>query len=65
MQFPSRGSGRRDDSLSADSKSRLKRRLGGFEGEQASKVITIVSEELSIGVTVLQTGYDVATLNSG
>jgi predicted nucleic acid-binding protein len=41
----------------------IARRLGRIEGEQAAKGIVIAFEDLAIGVTALQLGFDVATLN--
>jgi predicted nucleic acid-binding protein len=39
------------------------RLVGRIEGQQAAHGITIAFEDLVIGVTALQLGYDVATLN--
>ena len=39
------------------------RRVGRIEGEQAAQGIVIAFEDLAIGVTALQLGFDVATLN--
>ena len=39
------------------------RRAGRIEGEQAAKGIVIALPDLLIGVTALQVGYSVATLN--
>ncbi len=37
--------------------------VGRVEGEQAGKGVAISFEDLAIGVTALQLGYDVATIN--
>jgi predicted nucleic acid-binding protein len=37
--------------------------LGRIEGQQATQGIAIAFEDLVIGVTALQLGFDVATLN--
>jgi predicted nucleic acid-binding protein len=42
----------------------IARRIGQIEGEQASKGITLSFEDLAIGVTALQAGFDVATINA-
>ncbi len=39
------------------------RMVGRIEGQQAAQGITIGFEDLAIGVTALQLGFDVATLN--
>jgi predicted nucleic acid-binding protein len=39
------------------------RMLGRIEGQQATQGIAIAFEDLVIGVTALQLGFDVATLN--
>jgi tRNA(fMet)-specific endonuclease VapC len=41
----------------------IARRVGRIEGEQAAQGIVIAFEDLAIGVTALQLGFDVATLN--
>ncbi len=41
----------------------IARRVGRIEGEQAARGIVIAFEDLAIGVTALQLGFDVATLN--
>jgi tRNA(fMet)-specific endonuclease VapC len=43
----------------------MARLVGRIEGEQGSKGIAIPFEDLVIGVTALQLGFDVATLNVG
>lgn len=42
---------------------KIARLVGRIEGEQASKGITLAFEDLAIGVTALEMGFDVATLN--
>jgi predicted nucleic acid-binding protein len=37
--------------------------IGRIEGQQAAQSIVIAFEDLAIGVTALQLGFDVATLN--
>jgi tRNA(fMet)-specific endonuclease VapC len=41
----------------------IARRVGRIEGEQAAQGIVIALEDLAIGVTALNLGFDVATLN--
>ena len=41
----------------------MARAVGRIEGEQGVKGIAIPFEDLAIGVTALQLGFDVATLN--
>jgi predicted nucleic acid-binding protein len=41
----------------------IARLVGRIEGEQANKGIALAFEDLAIGVTALQLGFDVATLN--
>ena len=41
----------------------IARRVGRIEGEQAAQGIVIAFEDLAIGVTAQQLGFDVATLN--
>jgi predicted nucleic acid-binding protein len=41
----------------------IARTAGRIEGQQASLGFTLAFEDLAIGVTALQLGYDVATLN--
>jgi predicted nucleic acid-binding protein len=41
----------------------IARRAGRIEGEQAAKGIVIALPDLLIGVTALEVGYSVATLN--
>jgi predicted nucleic acid-binding protein len=40
------------------------RMVGRIEGQQAAQGIVIAFEDLAIGVTALQLGFDVATLNA-
>jgi predicted nucleic acid-binding protein len=40
------------------------RHLGRIEGQQAAKGISLAFEDLAIGVTALELGFDVATLNA-
>ena len=41
----------------------IARMAGRIEGEQAALGFTLAFEDLAIGVTALQLGYDIATLN--
>ncbi len=42
----------------------IARMVGRIEGEQANKGIALAFEDLAIGVTALQMGFDIATLNT-
>lgn len=42
---------------------KIARLIGRIEGEQASKGIALAFEDLAIGATALEMGFDVATLN--
>jgi predicted nucleic acid-binding protein len=39
------------------------RSIGRFEAEQAAKGISLAFEDLAIGVTALELGFEMATLN--
>jgi tRNA(fMet)-specific endonuclease VapC len=41
----------------------IARRIGRIEGEQAALGVAIAFEDLAIGVTALELGFDIATLN--
>jgi predicted nucleic acid-binding protein len=41
----------------------IARSVGRIEGQQAAKGISLAFEDLAIGVTALELGFDVATLN--
>jgi tRNA(fMet)-specific endonuclease VapC len=41
----------------------IARRIGRLEGEQAAKGISLAFEDLAIGVTALELGFEMATLN--
>jgi len=41
----------------------IARTVGRIEGQQAAKGIAIAFQDLAIGVTALDLGFDVATLN--
>jgi predicted nucleic acid-binding protein len=42
----------------------IARRIGRIEGEQAALGVAIAFEDLAIGVTALELGFDIATLTS-
>jgi predicted nucleic acid-binding protein len=42
----------------------IARSIGRIEGEQAAKGMSLAFEDLAIGVTALELGFDVATLNA-
>ena len=41
----------------------IAKRMGRIQGEEAGRGISISFEDLAIGVTALELGFDVATLN--